>query len=523
MGKLSEDEFAALIDTISTDPDRCDELADLLREQHPIYEQRGAATVVRMRGWILLALARVGVSDKNLLFVLEELDNGIDAYLVAAAACALRSYHSPRAAFAPFAMRALTQIRYRDEPLSFAEYGAYAVGNEDTSAVRELLKTLAWLGPHARAVLLELEALSAERAVAFSKRLSSELDQTLATIRAEDALDVPSDDCCALPETLASKLSWLRRSAGSSESIDSVIFEDQDSVRISFKEFFHGRPSILVFFYTRCDNPLKCSLTVSKLAEIQRLLADRGLADQINTAAISYDPEFDLPKRMQVYGHDRGVRFDTQHRILRSIEGFAALREHFKLGVNFIESLVNRHHIEAYILDDEGKVAVSFERLRWEEKEVVDCATAILKEAGAASEASEVSVKPRRVTGVSTPIWGTLASLGVAVFPKCPVCWAAYLSMLGIAGLNQIPYAPWLQPLLVVAMLINLASVWVRGWLTGRMFGSYLVSAGVLTILLSKMWPTWEKVAIVGVILTFAGSFLSAAGSIRNRKQLASS
>jgi protein SCO1/2 len=84
----------------------------------------------------------------------------------------------------------------------------------------------------------------------------------------------------------------------------------------SFKEFFRGQPSIVVFFYTRCDNPMKCSLTVAKLARIQKLLVAQGLADRIHTAAITYDPAFDLPERLRVYGQDRGVRLDTHHRIV---------------------------------------------------------------------------------------------------------------------------------------------------------------------------------------------------------------
>ena len=118
-GAQSEEQFAALVDALAARPDRREQLTDLLRESHPIYDQRGTAATVRMRGWILLALARVGVSDAQLLFVLEELDTGADAYLVAAAARALRSYPSPAAAFAPFVMRAINNIRYHDEPVSF--------------------------------------------------------------------------------------------------------------------------------------------------------------------------------------------------------------------------------------------------------------------------------------------------------------------------------------------------------------------------------------------------------------------
>jgi cytochrome oxidase Cu insertion factor (SCO1/SenC/PrrC family) len=66
------------------------------------------------------------------------------------------------------------------------------------------------------------------------------------------------------------------------------------------------------------------------------LLEVQGFADQIHTAAITYDPAFDLPKRMRIYGQDRGVRLDVHHRMLRATEGINALRSHFKLGVNWI-------------------------------------------------------------------------------------------------------------------------------------------------------------------------------------------
>jgi hypothetical protein len=41
---------------------------------------------------------------------------------------------------------------------------------------------------------------------------------------------------------------------------------------------------------------------------------------------------------------------------------------------------VNRHRIEAYILDAQGRVAVCFERIHWDEAEVVALAAAVLEE-----------------------------------------------------------------------------------------------------------------------------------------------
>jgi protein SCO1/2 len=165
-----------------------------------------------------------------------------------------------------------------------------------------------------------------------------------------------------------------------SEPIESITFQDHKGELITFKEFFQGQPTIVVFFYTRCGNPMKCSLTVTKLARIQKLLEAQGLADLIYTAAITYDPAFDLPERLRVYGQDRGVRMDAHHRMLRATDDNDALCRHFELGVNFVESLVNRHRIEAYILDAGGRIAVSFERIHWEEQQVVTRTIEILKE-----------------------------------------------------------------------------------------------------------------------------------------------
>jgi protein SCO1/2 len=370
---VSEDEFAGLVDLLAADPAGSEQLADLLREEHPVYDGRGTATVVRMRGWILLALARSALSDDALIFVLEELDTGIDAYLVASAARALRSYTKPNGALAPFLARAVNRIRYRDEPISFESYGEYATTSTGTSAVSELLATLAWLGPNARAVLPELERWRAEQGL--SRKLRLDLDRVLQAIN-RPADGVPS--CCGgLPE--GSNIS-IRTSIARLDprSLDSIVMQDQDGKLLKFVEFFRGSPSIVVFFYTRCDNPQKCSLSVTKLARVQALLDAQGLATRIRTAAITYDPQFDRAERLRVYGKDRAVRMDENHRMLRAVDGNDALRAYFELGVNFIESLVNRHRIELYILDAAGRIAVSFERLHWDEAQIVTHAVEML-------------------------------------------------------------------------------------------------------------------------------------------------
>jgi protein SCO1 len=513
MSMQSEEQFAVLVDELVVDPNRVEQLTELLREDHSFYDQHGAATVMRMRGWILLALARIEVPDAALPFVLEELDTGVDAYLVAAAACALRSYPNQDPAFAPFVVRAISNIRYRDEPVSFQRYGGYAIGPSHTSPLRELLATLTWLGPHARAVAAEVEQLRASP-TALGMKLQVNVDQALAAMRTDPLIEPGATDCCSLPNGVRGLFSWMPKIRTSTAPIESVDFEDQDGCSVTFGQYFRGQPSIVVFFYTRCDNPLKCSLTISKLARIQKLLRAEGLGEQINTAGITYDPGFDLAERIRKYGEHRGVEFAERHRMLRTRAGIEPLCRHFKLGVNFIESLVNRHRLEVYVLDAEARIAAHFERVQWNEKEVVECAREVLTETLDAGN-SAIPGQPGRY--IASPVFGTVIALGLALFPKCPLCWAAYLSVFGIAGLGSIPYSPWLQPVLALLMLFNLTSIWLRARTTRRVMPFYLVSAGAAAILASKTFASFDAAANVGIAFTLVGSLWSAIGATNRR------
>jgi hypothetical protein len=80
--------------------------------------------------------------------------------------------------------------------------------------------------------------------------------------------------------------------------------------------------------------------------------------------------------------------------------------------------------------------------------------------------------------------------------------------MLGITGLIQVPYSPWLQPILAVLMIANIASVWLRGRATGRLIGPYLVTLGAFVILASRFNSGSLKLAALGIVLTLAGSLL---------------
>ncbi len=535
--QVSELQFSILVDELKSEPARSSLLIDLLCEDNPIYDQRGAAAITRMRGWVLLAFEHLGLPEAALIFVLEELDNGRDAYLVAAAARSLRSYAHPVRAMTPFLARAIANIQFHDDLVCLDRYGGYAISQPGTTAVSELLATLRWLGPSAEDAMPGMEALLADNAKgggALSQTQLGELCAILESIRrAEPPLESISPHCCTLPISVGTFREWIAGTRPGEGEIGSTVFEDQDGNRVKFGEFFRGRPSIVVFFYTRCTNPLKCSLTVAKLARLQKLLIDRGLGSQIRTAAITYDPAFDLPERLRSYGKSRGVHMDADNRLLRTVKDIEPLRAHFRLGVNFIESLVNRHRVEVYILDTAGSITTSFERVQWDEREILDRAAALLAQASThtARRRSEdgnmrapATASRQRVfaqhpaTGSTLPATLSALSLTTAFFPKCPICWATYLSVFGITGLEQLPYTPWLLPLFAGLMLINLGSLWLREHARQRIIGFYFSATGVFAILILGIGFELEYANLAGVILTLTGSLLGVfASEARNR------
>jgi protein SCO1/2 len=96
-------------------------------------------------------------------------------------------------------------------------------------------------------------------------------------------------------------------------------------------------------------------------------------------AAITYDPEYDRPERLLQYAQSWGVAPSPAHRILRTVGGFQTVSDYFSLGVNFGASgIVNRHQLEAFVLDAGGGIAHAVTRRRWSEPQLMQLAAQLL-------------------------------------------------------------------------------------------------------------------------------------------------
>jgi protein SCO1/2 len=309
------DEVVTRIEAARSDPARRAELVELLRDAHPLHRGLGGADVVRLRAFVMQCFGELGLPDDALPFVLEDLETSDHAEALAAAARALRGWKAAPA-LVPLLERAAA--RARDDYVSFASYDAIGSPRAGTTAKRELEATLGWV----RANL----------------------------------------DCCAALPAPVRHVDAAQRA--SSTDLSGLALEDQDGARLRFADLFLGRPAVVAFFYTRCENPLKCSLTVTRLARLQPRLPDTTIA------AITYDPAFDTPARLRAYATARGFTPSPRHRALRP-SSFEPLAAFFTSDVSRAGATITRHRLELYVLDAQARIAAAFEHRTWDEDAVV--------------------------------------------------------------------------------------------------------------------------------------------------------
>jgi len=496
-----DDQFAARVLELSGV-----DLLELLLEDHSIYQGRNAFEVARMRAWLYQVIADRGYSLDAMIYLLEELETGVDPYPMAAAAWAIRK-SEPHSYLAPSLVRGIKNVRFHDTAVTLGTYGEYDPGRDSTSALRELLETLKWLGAAAGGVSDEIRELASQDH-GLPSRYRPILKQILDAILV--AAPTPSDECCRLPESVRNLLSGRRADSQTNSSLSELECQDEVGRKFAYQDFFGTKPCVVVFFYTRCDNPQKCSLTVSKLGQLQRMLQDRSLADQVRTAAISYDPDYDLPARLRVYARDRNLILNENHRMIRTPSGIDRLAKQFGLNVGFDDSLVNRHSIEVFVLDRNGRVSQSFRRLHWEPDVVYDVVAEMVGTAHSptntpAMETISGSGTQAAIRSGLPSLLTTASAIAFAFFPKCPICWAAYLSMFGVVGIEQVPYFPWIGSVLLVLAIVGVLSIGWRSWATRRIAPLGVAVAGI-ALLIGHHQFQLPGLRLLGIAATMIGT-----------------
>jgi protein SCO1/2 len=472
-------------------------LIELLSERHAVYDGRPSNQMDRIKGYALASFAEVGLPDSAINFVLDELQNGRNAYLVAAAARGLRGSKRPKAEYAGFLIQAVHNLRYYDDSLDLTQFKPNWPLTNPSSGKLEIFRTLQWLKGYAKAAIPELNSFLRNN-IDFSPDIKEEIQATIDAIEKDvRKLDL---SCCDVEGKTMMGGSWLWKGIRTTRSIGNLEVQNEDGISISLNEVIKKKPTVIAFFYTRCMNPNKCTLTINKIGWLQKELIEQGLQDKVNLIAFTYDPSYDTPSKMRVFGENRGIAFSPNVHLLRTHpEDFSVLSEFFQLGVNHVASTVNQHRLELFLLDQNGNIKISYTRLQWEVEKVYEDIKKMLESSSRFGWLSSVSSS---VQQVGFPIL-------LAFFPKCPMCWAVYLSALGVPGLKSIPYSPWLIPFIILAIVINLVMLYrmarIRNGLTP--FGLSAIG-GLLVIGPGYLYST-QIYSIVGIVFILIGALLN--------------
>lgn len=77
---------------------------------------------------------------------------------------------------------------------------------------------------------------------------------------------------------------------------------DSSGKTINLRDLTHGRVTVLSFIYTRCAATKACPYATSVLGRLHLLSAeDKTLAKNMRLVSMSFDPEYDTPKRLATY------------------------------------------------------------------------------------------------------------------------------------------------------------------------------------------------------------------------------
>lgn len=360
-----EDELEALVAAVRSDRSRREELVELLAEGAPLYAGRGMSATARLRGWVLAAFEDVGLPALAVPFVYEELESGVEAHLVAAAAKAARGGERDPA-LGPHLVSAFVNMASRDDTVTFEALRPVWPATASTTAILEVLGTVRWLGTDSPLSVDDWR----EQERLHGHQLSGAGRDALAAVIATLDSATPAHSCCP------SYAEDERAEPLDTRGVHDVELENQDAQRFAFGEL-RGQPTVIAWFYTRCPNPNKCSLSITQLAALQQLVADKRLDEKVRLLALTYDPGYDEPARLRQYGEARGLRYGPRAQAARAVAGHDRLRDYLELRVGYNGSIVNRHGIELFLLDAAGAVVRTWSRIRWDPADVLTAAAAL--------------------------------------------------------------------------------------------------------------------------------------------------
>jgi cytochrome oxidase Cu insertion factor (SCO1/SenC/PrrC family) len=354
-------------------------LTGLLREDHPIYNNKTPIDVNQFRSFLLSSLSNFPPNDELYKYVKSELLFADHSINIAAAAKTARNFPGKSSELIPL-MEPFLYSSFPDELVDITTPELnYPIANP-TKARYEILATLAVYGIAAyRSINLldQIAACNNCREYGYDSALVKLSKKTAEHIRQVTPL------CCrkdATEETVQHDLLMIDEKNRKTFTEKNIKIIDQEGDSLQFHDLAE-KPFVLTFFYTQCTNASKCVSTVHKLGELETACIKNNMADKIGIYGMTYDPDFDSPPILKKYGKMYGVTFNENMKFLKTIScSQMTFLDPLQLRVNYGAGTVNQHGIQLFVFDKQGRLAAISDNDNWSVADVKKCLNDLINE-----------------------------------------------------------------------------------------------------------------------------------------------
>ena len=354
-------------------------LSGLLRENHPIYNDKTPTEVNQFRSFLLASLSNLPPNEEIYKYVKSELQFGEHSINIAAAAKTAKNFPDKASELIPL-MEPFLYSSFPDEwvDLTTPELN-YPIANP-TKARYEIISTLTAYGASAYPLIGLLDQIAKynnSREYGYDSILNKKAEESARYIRKVTPL------CCQKETTSGPKESNLilinaeDRKVFSAKDI-TIVDEDGDSLRF---QDLTSKPFVLTFFYTQCTNAAKCVSTVHRLGELEAECIKSDMTGKMGIYGMTYDPDFDSPSILKKYGEMFGMKFSDNVKFLKTVsQSDMTFLNQLQLRVNYGAGTVNQHGIQLFVFDKKGRLAVISDNEMWSVKDVKNCLINLINE-----------------------------------------------------------------------------------------------------------------------------------------------
>lgn len=149
---------------------------------------------------------------------------------------------------------------------------------------------------------------------------------------------------------------------------------------------FRGKALVLAFIFTRCTMPTMCPATTRRMGLLQQELLEAGLADKVNLAVITLDPEFDTPGVFYAYAEDRGLSHDNFFLLGGPTQAVEDLKKQLGILAEKDPQLIVNHTMRAILVNPLGQIIWQVPGSSWSVEQFFGKAKELFPESGAAME-----------------------------------------------------------------------------------------------------------------------------------------